>query len=323
MRIPYYLLFAIGGPLALSAQQAGNYVQYNNFDAGQNMRYQSVPKSARIIDENILELKINALYNQKASSYVAVFSIIQLGKSADEANTLLNTRLGAFVEDVKGLGIPVKDIVVDMVNFLPKYELDATKKLFSKKTYTEIPKGFEMQKNVHIRYTRPEQLDDIITKASKQEIYDLVKVDYFDDDPQKVYKELRERSFQYLNEIKAAYRTIHLGLDTAYVLAAENTWVAFPGNRYEAYQAYSTQSFEAIEKGASVNTLDKPTSRFYNAVPANDYDIIVNPEVVEPVIQYSYNLVARFTLHEPPKAAKGKSYFWLTPEGEVRELKME
>ena len=309
----------------LSAQVMGNYAErqqtYQNVLP--NAQYRAVPKAAMFIGENSLEISINTLSNQKASAYTAIFSVTQAGKTADETNGLLNTRLSGFLSDLQALGIPAADIYVDMVNFLPKYEYDVSKKLFSKKTYTEIPKGFELQKNVHIRYTKPEQLDDIITKASKQEIYDLVKVDYFDDNPQKVYKELRERSFQYLNEIKAAYRTIHLGLDTAYVLAAENTWVAFPGNRYESYQAYSTQSFEAIEKGASINTLDKPTSRFYNAVPANDYDIIVNPEVVEPVIQYSYNLIARFTLNEPPKSPKAKSYFWLTPEGEVRELKME
>ncbi len=310
-------------PLTLAAQQAGNYVQYQNFDLTQNQRFQSVSKEARIIADNMLEIKVNALYNQKAGSYVAVFSTVQLGKTTEEANTLLNERLNAFVKGIQGLGVAPTDIFVDMVNFLPKYELDVSKKLFSKKSYTEIPKGFELQKNVHVKYAKPEILDEIVTIAAGEEIYDLVKVDYFGGDPQKVYEELRQKSFSYLNDLKKEYLRINIQLDSATVLTAENAWVAFPGNRYETYQAYSSQSMDGIEKGSSVNTVTKPVSRFYNAVPANDYDIVINPEVLEPVIQYSYNLVARFTFPRRLDAASRKEYLLVTPNGDVVPLARE
>ncbi|MCB0608024.1 MAG: SIMPL domain-containing protein [Lewinella sp.] len=317
-RFPLFFLFLL--PLAAIAQQAGNYVQYQNFDLTQNQRFLNVQKEARILANNILEIKVNALYNQQAGSYVAVFSIVQLGKTTGEANSLLNERLNAFVKGVQGLGVAPGDVFVDMVNFLPKYELDVSKKLFSKKSYTEIPKGFELQKNVHIKYTKPEILDEIVTIAAGEEIYDLVKVDYFGGDPQKVYEELRQKSFNYLNDLKTIYKQIGIELDSATLLTAENTWVAFPGNRYETYQAYSSQSFEGIEKGSAVNTVNKPVSRFYNAVPTNDYDIVINPEVLEPVIQYSYNLVARFTF--PVKVPDGpkKEYMLVTPNGDVVPL---
>lgn len=315
-------VFAIGLAFSASAQAAGNYVQYNNFDPGQSARFLSVNKSARMVADNAVELRVNALHNKKASSYVAVFNIIQLGRTTEEANALLNNRLSAFTTAVKNLGVPAPDVYVDMVNFLPKYEIDASKKLFSKKNYTEVPKGFELQKNVHIRYTDPAILDKVVTAAAAQDIYDLVKVDYFDDSPTATYEELRRRSFEYLAKIREDFRGAGIELDSAYMIAAENTWVAFPGNRYESYQAYSTQSFEPIEKGATISTVDKPVSRFYNAVPSNDYDIIINPEVLEPAIQYSYNLVLRFTFAPPPKPA-GKNYFLITPSGDVQPLKLD
>ncbi len=320
----YIFLVFLSGACTLSgiAQAAGNYMQYSNFDPSQSARFQSVAKSARLVAENVMEVKINALNNKKASSYVAVFNIIQLGRTTEEANTLLNTRLNAFIAGVKALGIPTADVYVDMVNFLPKYEIDATKKLFSKKTYTEVPKGFELQKNVHIRYIDPTILDKVVTAAAAQEVYDLVKVDYFDDSPTATYEDLRRRSFEYLGKIREDFRAAGIELDSAYMIAQENAWVAFPGNRYESYQAYSTQSFDPVEKGASVSMADKPVSRFYNAVPSNDYDIIVNPEVLEPVIQYSYNLLVRFTF-EPPAKAKAKTYFMVTPSGDVQPLKLD
>ncbi|MCE7926777.1 MAG: DUF541 domain-containing protein [Haliscomenobacteraceae bacterium CHB4] len=309
------------------AQVMGNYGQqqktYQNIQF--NAQYRALPKAATFIGDNQLEITVNALSNQKASTYTAIFSIVQLGKTADETNTLLNNRLDALLADLKALGIPITDIYVDMVNFLPKYEYDVTKKLFSKKTYTEIPKGFELQKNVHIRYTDPALLDRIVTAAARQEIYDIVKVDYFVKDPEAVYTQLRDAAFKYLKKIEDQYKTIGIRLDSAYLVTAENAWVAYPINRYESYQAFSTQRLDA-DDNSKINPADKLTSRFYNAVPANDYDIVINPEILEPAVQFSYNLVVRFTLPEykpREKTTVKKEFIMITPAGDVKTLKIE
>jgi uncharacterized protein YggE len=308
-------------------QTMGNYAEqqktYQNVTP--NAQYRAIPKAAQFVGDNVLEITLNALSNQKASSYTAIFSVLQVGKTADETNTLMNNRLDAFLSDLKALGVPETDIYVDMVNFLPKYEYDVSKKLFSKKTYTEIPKGFEMQKNVHVRYTRPALLDRIVTAAAKQEIYDIVKADYFVKEPQAVYAELRETTFKYLQNIEKQYRSIGIRLDSAYTVTAENAWVAYPINRYESYRAFTSQNLNYDEK-AVINAADKPVSRFYNAVPANDYDIVINPEILEPAVQFSYNLVARFTLPERKPLEKTtikREFMLVTPSGEVKSLKIE
>ena len=59
-------------------------------------------------------------------------------------------------------------------------------------------------------------------------------------------------------------------MDSAYLVSAENAWVAYPINRYESYQAFSTQRL-SVDENSKVNSADKITARFYNAVPANDY----------------------------------------------------
>lgn len=319
------LLALTASPLA--AQVMGNYAEqqqtYQNI--APSAQYRAVPKAARFVGDNQLEISVNTLSNQKASAYTAIFSVTQAGKTAEETNTLLNARLDGFLADLKNLGIPAADLYVDMVNFLPKYEYDVSKKLFSKKTYTEIPKGFEMQKNVHIRYTNPALLERIVTAAARQEIYDIVKVDYFVDDSERTYTQLREATFKYLQVIENQYKSIGIRLDSAYRVSAENAWVAYPINRYESYQAFSSQRLD-FEENSKINAADKLTSRFYNAVPANDYDIVINPEILEPAVQFSYNLVVRFTLPERVPAEKTvlkKEFLLVTPNGEVKTLKIE
>ena len=321
---------------SLQAQVMGNYAeqkkQSNEYqqiqsNANLNAQYRSIPRSAKLTDDNSIEITINTLSNQRASSYTAVFTMLQVSKTADETNTLLNNRLNNFLNDLKGLGILETDVYVDMVNFLPKYEYDVSKKIFSKKTLTEIPKGFELQKNIHIRYTKPSILDQIVTAAAKQEIYDIVKVDYFIKDQQQVYQQLRSLSFDYLKNIKDSYAKMGIHLDSAYIVTAENAWVAYPTNRYESYQAFSTQSLDASEKNNSVvQPADKPTLRFYNAVAANDYDIVINPEILEPAVQFSYNLAVRFKMPEAKPKVKTevkKEFILVTPTGEVKSLKIE
>jgi uncharacterized protein YggE len=274
-----------------------------------------------------LEISINALSNQRATAYTAIFNLVQVGKTAEETNQLINERLQAFQDDLHSLGIAAEDIYIDMVNFLPKYEYDVSKKIFSKKTYTEIPKGFEIQKNIHIRYQQPNLLEQIVTAAAKQEIFDIVKVDYFIDNPELVYMELRQAAFQYLTTVKGLYQQNGLAVDSAYMITAENAWVAYPINRYESYQAFSTQKLDPSERNdANINPADKPVSRFYNAVPANDYDIVINPNILEPSIQFSYNLLVKLTLPERQKTVVTKTqkeFILVTPEGEVKKLKVE
>lgn len=333
--LPFLLLSFLTYENAL-AQAMGNYNEKQQQMPGQNLnqysnvnftaQYRAIPKAAVLIGDNILEISVNALSNQKADTYTAIFSVLQLGKTAEETNNLMNSRINAFVSDMKSLGVAPENIYIDMVNFLPKYENDVTKKLFSKKTFTEIPKGFEMQKNVHVSYTKPEILDDIVTAASRQEIYDIVKVDYFVQHQDKVYLELREAAIDYLEKVKTQLIGTGIKLDSAYTIAGENAWVAYPMNRYESYQAYSSQSIDPGDKNANINLADKPVSRFYNAIPANDYDVVINPSILEPAVQFSYNLVMRFTMPErkiPTTTVTKKEFIMVTPAGEVKTLKVE
>jgi hypothetical protein len=284
------------------------------------------PSGATIVADNVVEFRINALSNQKADAYTAIFNVVQLGKTAEETHSALKSRLDAFVAEMKLAGVKPEDIYIDMVNFLPKFEYDVSKKLFSKKTFTEIPIGFELQKNIHVRFEKAEVLDRIVEAAAKNEIYDIVKVDYFVKDTKKIYAQLREQALLYFKEIRQSYKSIQ-NLDSAYVSTGENTWVSYPGDRYTSYQAYSAQSLDPTQRAdAKVERVDKPVSQFYNAIPANDYDIVINPEILEPCVQFSFQLVVRCTLNERKaylKVEREKEFILVTPTGEVKTLTIE
>lgn len=322
--------------MAANAQVQGNFkqraaapeseLQQQNVVTGNVARSRGYNNEATVVDENVIEFKIDALANQKADSYTAIFNVVQLGKTAEEANAALTNRLTPFIADMLSFGVKKEDIYIDMVNFLPKFEYDVSKKLFSKKSLIEIPIGFELQKNMHVRFTDPAVLDRIVEAAARYEIYDIVKVDYFVKDTKAVYKQLRKASLDYFQEIKSAYKDL-VTLDSAYVVTAENTWVAYPADRYQSYQAFSAQTLDPAQRlDAKIERVDKPVSQFYQAIPANSYDIVINPEILEPCVQFSYRLVVRCTLKERKPSTivkREKEFILVTPTGEVKTLKVD
>ena len=300
-----------------------------NENANSSNDYYNKPYQAgmQFVGENVMVLNVNALSNNKAKEYVAVFNVTQAGATAEETDRLLNEKVNSFITGANALSLSRENIYVDMVSFLPRYEYVASKKVFSKKTYTEVPKGFILQKNIHVRFVNPEMLDKLITIAAKNEIYEVVKVDYTVDNPDKVYQELRNKAMDYLNQEIEAYRKIGLRLDTAYKVATENTWAIYPANRYTSYQAFSSVSMDAV-RGAQIMEAEKTTTSFYNAIPADAYDIVLNPTILEPEVQYSYSLRVKFTMKErvvpvTTKTQSQKEFILVTPTGEVKTLKID
>lgn len=328
------LLFLLASATC-SAQSMGNYLtQRPTQVTNANVQFRAVPRAAAFTNQaNVVEINVSALSNQTASSHVAIFSVFQAGKTVRQVNEGMDERLAMVRAGLAKAGISKEDILVDLVNFLPTYAFESEKKIFSKKTLTEVPTGFNLQKNLHVRYRDPELINDILSVVAEAEIYDIIKVDYAIDDPQAVYEELRAETFAYLDKVVSQYSEFDVALDTAARQVAESAWVVYPGDRYESYTAHSSQKLSAKEQAEAVVTkADKPTLRFYNAIPTNDYDLVINPGVFEPAAQFSYSLKVRFTLYPkatPPapqtivKTEVKKQFYYLNGDGNMVPLVLE
>ena len=315
----------------LQAQISGN-INYQNANeqrqdlAIRNLNESRVPE-AQLQGKDMMVLDIKGLMNTKADSYLAIFNVIQLGETAAEAEKLISDRIGAFLNAAREMGVKEEQIHIDMVSFVPVYEYEVEKKLFSK-SYNEIPKGFEMQKNVHVLFKDSKVLDRLVTAGAQQEIYDLVKVDYFVEDNEANINQLREACIAQVRERLNAYGELGMSVDTVYRIVAEASRVFYPIERYRTYESFSSPSIQALSKKGEVSQAPKPKTMYYEMLPYNDYDIILNPSMLEPAVQYTFNLKVQYFLEPPvreiPKEiVRQKEFIWITPEGEVRSLKID
>ncbi|PCJ87536.1 MAG: hypothetical protein COA57_04415 [Flavobacteriales bacterium] len=269
--------------------------------------------------DNEMLFEVRSLFNARADRFLVVFNLTQIGKTAVETDDLLNTRINGFTAGLEQMGIKGGQVYIDMIYLIPTFEFEMEKKLFSK-TYNEVPTGFEMQKNIHIAFDDINIVDELVTLAAKNEIYDLVKLDFFVKNAQAMYDTLREQSVDYLNKKLASFKKLNSNLTDEYHIVRESSRAIYPETQYSNYDAFVTQSIEAV-KNKTITKIRKPKTVAYDQIPYNEFDIIINPDILQPVVQYVYTLQVKYTLPEPEK--KKGTYMLITPNGDLRQVPVE
>ncbi len=332
------LLLLIFSCCYLTAQHKGNYNQItrdisrqNILTSGNAQIYNPVIQQQiyKVLNpSNVLTIDVKALQNVSATTYTAIFNVSQIGPTAEKTNQLLKERIDSIKYRLNSKGVNQKDIVIDVISFVPVYEVEVTKKLFSK-TYTEVPKGFELQQNIHIQFTKTNQFEAILEACAKSEVYNLVKVDYFIEDIQTVYKNLQDQLLKLIESKKAYYKALGFDLTQYNIAIADDKYCYFPKDFYQSYQAYNSVSFDALKKGKAISTAKKQTSYYYQPLTYESYDVVVNPSILEPVVQIGMNIKLLFT--PKPKEKKEQpiskteidhKYYVISPNGtiDVKEL---
>lgn len=304
-----------------ATRAAGNYKQ-----AARTALDQQAPQ-ANIVAYEYVEVTTSVLYNAKADHLVAIFNLVQVGENSNEVNSLMNERIKNFSAELQKAGIKPEQIFIDMVSFVPVFEIEVEKKLFSK-NYIEVPKGFELQKNIHVAFADERKMNDIMTAAALFEIYDLVKVDYMVNDSKKIYQQMQDEAMSITSSKIEKYKKMGINISNNNRALAENKFIVYPNNRYESYQAFSSHSLEGKKKqNTQVAQVRKPVSMYYNKLNESNFDMCFNPQVLEPVVQYAYTLKIRCPIEQvlPPTLPTAaplptKEYWIITPTGELKML---
>jgi uncharacterized protein YggE len=254
---------------------------------------------ATFLNDSVMVLEVRALINVKADSYVAMFGVSQTAETIDACNRLINNRINGFLDSLKKLSVNQKDIFIDLITQVPVYEFETEKKIFSKTTYNEVPKGFSLTKNIHIAYKDNKIINQILSSAVRFEIYDLIKVDYFINNYSSVYDTLRQESIRLMNKKVEDYKKLGIKVNPKYQIVSENIASFYPAERYNSYTAFSGSNLYLTDKTLSnsrINMSQKQTTYFYNKFPYNEFDLVINPIILEPVVQFIFDLKLRYSL---------------------------
>lgn len=248
-------------------------------------------------------IKADVMINVKPTSYTAIFSLTQNGSRIEQTDSLINLRIKKMVAEIsKDPSIKV-EYHVDFIALLPRYKTVTEQKRFSK-TVNEVPDGFEMKKNVHVLFYNHDHLATITASAGKAEIYELVKVEYNVKDMDAIYSQLQVKAKEII-DAKYLKRT-NLGFKLNILTMGETQGSIYPIERYAHYSAFKTGTPEYVVVEAqlkkdkdkvetvSYSNIEKSPVIYYERIPYNQFDVVINADVAEPCVQFYYSLQANY-----------------------------
>ena len=322
---------AAGNAVRGKKRMATNQAQWNYGDAAAsqgNLLINQVQNNlSSYYDGSDLLVRVHVLYNAAPSSYMAIFHMNQAGKKVQDIDSLMSKRVAKLIAQGQSIGLKKEDFYTDMIALVPIFEKE--KKTFGK-NYTQVPKGFEMQKNLHVRYKNAAQLDALFTLAAQCEIYDLIKVEYFYDSTETANQILKNKAVQVLNQKLKTYKQMGISLDTNFRMVQEQRHQYFPIDEYRSYSPLAVSTLEADEvSDAAKSGIPQPsstqrTTMFYNQVSSDGFDAVINPAPLAPTIQFVYNVDVRYKIHVPvqtkTETIKQTDLLIITPQGTIKEI---
>ena len=274
--------------------------------------------------EAVAFIEANLLMNVKADEYVAVFGLTQESPTVPEANEKIAARIKEFTASLERLGIKNKDIFVDFITqsrvytvagpdadaggkpdpFGGKGNNNASNQAASsngKKGATvpdeyaeEILSGFEVKKNVTVRYQNRELLDEMRTAAAKSSIFDLVKVDYVVSNVPPLRAQLLAEASKVIKRKEADYATL-FGVKMRPLSVDQEAYNAlFPSQAYSLYTA--DESREPQRGKVHVVAQHTPGTFYYDPLNPADFDSFIGQTGLEPVVQLTLNLRMKYSV---------------------------
>lgn len=304
----------------LQITSSGNYNYQNQYQNNQVNTIQTTTGN-----ENEMYISIKGIYNEKATSQRAVFSVLQIGKTAEETTKLMDERLESVVKSITTFN-PEIEVIIDMISFVPLYDYEIQKKIFNPKTYNEKPSGFELKKNLIIKFKKTNDLNTIMNICAKQEIYDLAKVDYVTSNLDHIRDVLQVKAAEEYKQMLTNYSAImNTDLFKKEKSLTEGYNTVYPMESYRSYSAFSQASIN-FEPESTVNNVRKNNTQFYDAALAKTHTFVVNADITEPTIQIFYDLTIKIKLKEDqlPKNTiiRNNRYYIITANGDVKPLNL-
>jgi uncharacterized protein YggE len=244
-------------------------------------------------------VEASVLANVKADEYVAVFGVSQECATVAECNQRMDATVGAFNAALKALGVGADDVFVDFAS---------QNKIYGYQVAGNVAKenlvGFELKKNVSVHYRDKLLLDKLVVAASRSQIFDLIKVDYVIRDAAAAQNRLLEEAAGVVKQKAARYeKLLGIKLLPPAQVYAEKPSIYYPTEMYDSYTAFESEEMDAdyYRQKFTVQGARKGRTFFFNALNADGFDLVINPIVIEPVVQFTLYLKVRYEIEQPKK----------------------
>ena len=289
------LLFIATLSISASAQIGGNQVYGNSNYYNYNV---ATPTQKRTITstDSTLVITTSILMNKIADHYLVSVGTNQEAKTVLECNKKINARIAALKKDVTSLEVKDSDFYVDFISQTKVYDYEV-----QEHSSKQLETGFEIKKNIIIRLNDIDKIDQLVELCAKQEIYDIIKVEYVDDDINASYEEMYNEAISFIESRKSMFmKTSSQKLTGGKRVVSDNFYSVYPKTQYKKYEAFESSSLSVHTKNYSSHYVQQEERKnktfYYDGVQTSGFDKIINSSVPDIGIQYVMSVTMTFEL---------------------------
>lgn len=275
--------------------QAGGNQIYRNSGYGNQSAGKAPVFDAQTITstDSTLTIHTQILLNYEADHYMITAGVSQEGETVKMCNELINARIDAFKKDLAALNIGESSTYVDFISQTKIYDYEskgATAKQYSK--------GFEIKKNIIFKINDINLLDQLMVLMAKQDIYDLIKVEYVNKDLDAVYDQMYDEAVKVMKRRKKMF--VQLGdINTVGGPRILGDFFASyaPKDHYQQYQAFETSNIRSnYNQDYFIKEARKHKTFYYDGIDPSRYDKHINATVPKVGLQYVLAMTVQFEL---------------------------
>lgn len=294
-KIKFFIAFLLLTIPTSFAQISGNQIYGNsNYNSNNYNQITATNSSSISINDNNLSFTINILMNKKADGFVITLGLNEENESVSGCNQKINSRINGFIGKLKAIGIKSENTYVDFISQTKIYDF-TTNDLTAK----QFDKGFEIKKNIIISISNAVNLEKIITLASEYEIYDIIKVDYFNTDLDSIHNSLFDEALRLAESKKVSYLKAFGKRIVGTPSATETFTTLFPKTQYKSYQAYETSEIQTNTNSRNqyLKKVERKNKTFYyDGMSSAAFDKVINVNQTEIGIQYAITLTITYKI---------------------------
>ena len=306
-------------------QIGGNQLYGNHSNNYSNSNVQinqsNLPKLS--MTEHELVLDLNILNHVQADFYMVTLGVNEENLSVEKCNSQINIRINQFLDSLSKIGIKKSDVYVDFISQTKIYDY-VSESEGENINVQQVDVGFEIKKNIVFKLSKIELFDKIIELASQQNIHNIINVEYYAEDQNKVYDQMLEEALK-LKTQRLKFLNLKdsdWNLEPIYTISFYSIQ---PGHQYKKFQAYEsgTVSYSNYYNNNSVivRKEERKSNTFYfDGLDSNNFDKIMNAS--SPVIGLQYIMNVKVTYKKKEKEKSNQIYHVITPTGELKTLEL-
>ncbi|RYG56679.1 DUF541 domain-containing protein, partial [bacterium] len=166
--------------------------------------------------------------------------------------------------------------------------------------------GFVLKKNVSIHFKDKTLVDQLGVVAARSEIYDLIKVDYLVKDREAIKAQLQAQTFAIIKRKADLYQNaLGLKLPPLTQIVLDKPSVYYPIEQYDSYKASEESSVTMSNREYVIQNALKTSTVYFNPLSGADFDTVVNPTIIEPVVQFTTYIKVRYSSPQKRQRATG------------------